>query len=94
MNKNSKQIKKSEKLHQKNYGPDSEAMKKSVYKILDHGDFLLIHLMNSKTKRLNQVLQCKKCPMKFPKRCNLIDHLRMHKDELPFNCNLCGKGFT
>lgn len=54
----------------------------------------MIHRMNAKTKRLNQILQCKLCPMKFPKLCNLRDHVRIHKDDMPFKCSLCGKAFT
>jgi len=63
-------------------------------KIQDKGDYWLIHRLNSGTKRMNQILQCKKCPLKFPKLCNLRDHLRIHNDEMPFQCGLCKKSFT
>jgi len=43
-------------------------------KIQDKGDYFLIHRLNNSTKRMNQILQCKKCPLKFPKLCNLRDH--------------------
>jgi hypothetical protein len=63
-------------------------------KIKDMGEYWLIHKLNPVTKRLNQMLMCKSCPLKFPKLCNLRDHLRIHKDQMPFKCKLCGKPFT
>ena len=63
-------------------------------KILDQGDYFIIRRLNQNTKRMNQVLQCKLCPLKFPKLCNLRDHLRIHNSDMPFRCNLCGKKFT
>ena len=53
-------------------------------KIQDKGDYILIHRLNNTTKRMNQILQCKRCPLKFPKLCNLRDHLRIHNDEMPY----------
>jgi hypothetical protein len=49
-------------------------------KVKDMGEYWLIHRLNPITKRLNQMLMCKSCPLKFPKLCNLRDHLRIHKD--------------
>lgn len=69
-------------------------LRSSDEKIQDKGEYYLIHRMNTKTKRLNQILQCKLCPMKFPKLCNLRDHVRIHKEDMPFKCSLCGKAFT
>jgi hypothetical protein len=63
-------------------------------KVQDKGDYYIIHRLNQCTKRMNQILQCKKCPLKFPKLCNLRDHLRIHNSEMPFTCGLCGKKFT
>lgn len=69
-------------------------LRSSDEKIQDKGEYYLIHRMNTKTKRLNQILQCKLCPMKFPKLCNLRDHVRIHKEDMPFKCSLCSKAFT
>lgn len=63
-------------------------------KVKDMGEYWLIHKLNPITKRLNQMLMCKSCPLKFPKLCNLRDHLRIHKDQMPFKCKYCGKAFT
>ena len=71
----------------------SDLFKRSE-KVQDKGDYLLIHRLNPNTKRMNQILQCKRCPLKFPKLCNLRDHLRIHKEDMPFKCKLCGKPFT
>ena len=70
------------------YG-SSQAILRGNEKIQDKGDYFLIHRLNNQTKRMNQILQCKKCPLKFPKLCNLRDHLRIHNDDMPFKCNLC-----
>jgi uncharacterized Zn-finger protein len=63
-------------------------------KKIDKGDYYLIHRLNPGTKRMNQDLQCKQCPLSFPKLCNLRDHLRIHNAEMPFKCELCNKFFT
>ena len=63
-------------------------------KIEDKGDYEIIHKYNSETKRMNQILQCKHCPLKFPKLCNLRDHIRIHLDSMPFTCKYCNKSFT
>ena len=73
---------------------DSDQRNKVNEKIKDMGEYWLIHKLNPITKRLNQMLMCKSCPLKFPKLCNLREHLRIHKDQMPFKCKLCGKPFT
>ena len=78
----------------KDQSPDSGFRMINGEKTKDKGDYLVIHRFNQSTNRMNQVLQCKFCPLKFPKLCNLKDHMRIHKDELPFDCELCGKKFT
>lgn len=60
----------------------------------DMGEYTLHYKMNDKTQRLNQILECNICHMSFPKLCNLRDHLRIHRGELPFSCGICGKKFT
>lgn len=60
----------------------------------DMGEYTLHYKMNDKTQRLNQILECNICRMSFPKLCNLRDHLRIHRGELPFECKFCGKKFT
>jgi uncharacterized Zn-finger protein len=62
--------------------------------IVDKGDYEIIHKYNPETKRMNQILQCKHCPLKFPKLCNLRDHVRIHQDSMPFKCKYCKKSFT
>mmetsp|Transcript_4008 Transcript_4008/g.6784 ORF Transcript_4008/g.6784 Transcript_4008/m.6784 type:complete len:92 (-) Transcript_4008:97-372(-) len=61
---------------------------------MDHGEFYRIRKMNRQTKRMNQTLKCKYCLMEFPKLCNLRDHLRIHRNEMPYSCRMCDKGFT
>ena len=83
--------------HAHSYDPQNitqDLFRQSGEKIQDKGEYYLIHRMNTKTKRLNQILQCKQCPMKFPKLCNLRDHVRIHKEDMPFKCSLCNKAFT
>jgi uncharacterized Zn-finger protein len=58
------------------------------------GEYTLHYKMNDKTQRLNQILECTICHMTFPKLCNLRDHLRIHRGELPYECKHCGKKFT
>ena len=58
------------------------------------GEYTLHYKMNEKTQRLNQILECNICHMSFPKLCNLRDHLRIHRGELPYSCRYCGKKFT
>lgn len=52
------------------------------------------HELNVETGRMNQVLQCIRCPANFKKRCNAIDHARTHVNERPFVCRHCGMQFT
>ena len=52
---------------------------KAMAEVIDKGDYLLVFRVNERTQRLNQILQCKHCSLKFPKLCNLRDHLRIHK---------------
>ena len=61
---------------------------------IDKGEYLLIHRINPKTNRMNQILSCKTCGLTFPKLCNLRDHIRIHTKDFPFMCELCNKGFT
>jgi uncharacterized Zn-finger protein len=87
LSKSSKKIKKSETSSNGGLVVDGG-------KVIDKGDYYIIHKMNHSTKRMNQILKCKMCPLKFPKLCNLRDHLRIHNEEMPFKCGLCGKSFT
>lgn len=70
------------------------AQMRAMAEVIDKGDYLLVFRVNERTQRLNQILQCKHCSLKFPKLCNLRDHLRIHKQECPFACSLCGKSFS
>eukprot|EP00347_Sterkiella_histriomuscorum_P001057 403373498 len=49
--------------------------------------------INKVTRRLNSVLICAECNKPFTKKCNLIDHLRVHSGMKPFQCKICCKYF-
>ena len=49
--------------------------------------------VNNITKRLNSFLICASCSKRFTKKCNLIDHLRVHSGDKPFKCGSCDKRF-
>ena len=52
-------------------------------------------IVNETTFRLNSVLICgyAQCGKNFTKKCNMLDHLRMHSGYKPFKCAVCTKGF-
>ena len=52
-------------------------------------------VLNEETQRLNTVLICGEpaCRREFNKKCNLIDHLRIHSGLKPHMCPICRKGF-
>ena len=68
--------------------------KRSKAIVVDKGDYIMVKKCNKDTNRMNQVLHCKKCNLKFPKLCNMKDHLRIHNKEEPFRCKYCGKSFS
>lgn len=49
--------------------------------------------INKVTRRLNSILICAQCNKQFTKKCNLIDHLRVHSGMKPFKCKVCYKYF-
>ena len=52
-------------------------------------------VLNEETQRLNSILigGAPSCKKEFNKKCNLIDHLRIHSGNKPNICNICQKGF-
>jgi hypothetical protein len=42
--------------------------------------------MNPKTRRLNSMHTCLTCMRDFDKKCNLLDHLKIHAGERPYKC--------
>ena len=51
-------------------------------------------MSNEKTGRKNQVLECLTCNKMFGKLCNVLDHVRTHANERPFDCSRCGQKFA
>ena len=56
--------------------------------------------LQSNTDAVNElvhrpILQCPMCPIKVFDDYNLKAHMsQMHGDQMPFTCNICGKGYT
>ena len=50
-------------------------------------------VVNEKTGRLNNQMQCKICKKKFGKLSNIKNHIRTHTGSRPYSCILCSKTF-
>ncbi|XP_035489762.2 zinc finger protein 3 homolog isoform X1 [Scophthalmus maximus] len=48
----------------------------------------------TKTKRNKQCYNiCNNCGKRFNQKTHLIEHLKIHTDEMPFTCESCGRAF-
>lgn len=59
-------------------------------------DYIVDYEKNETTNRMNRVWTCKEpsCRKRFRKFCSLKDHIRLHKNEAPFPCAYCGRGWS
>jgi len=62
--------------------------------VIDKGSYIMVKKFNRDTNRMNQILHCKQCKLKFTKLCNMKDHIRIHSKEEPFKCKYCFKTFS
>lgn len=63
--------------------PDAKVVKFNQLKVLK------TRALNPKTGRLNTLLICLTCKKLFKKKCNLLDHLKIHTGLRPFKCHVC-----
>ncbi|KAJ9581617.1 hypothetical protein L9F63_023200 [Diploptera punctata] len=42
---------------------------------------------------LSKLFKCSVCKKSFTRKFNLVEHLRIHRNEKPFKCSACGKSF-
>ena len=52
------------------------------------------HLRKHQVKHSEPTIECSHCGKMFKMQKNLEIHIREHTGERPFQCNVCGKGFT
>ena len=64
------------------------------FQMREFEDYTITYACNSITKRMNKILTCKLCSKQFKQLCSLNDHLRLHRQEKPFQCEYCGKGWS
>ena len=68
----------------------------SKFQRRDFPDYIVEYERNETTNRMNRVWTCKHegCHKRFRKFCSLKDHIRLHKNEAPFPCAYCGRGWS
>jgi len=64
--------------------------------LLDDHPHSIQYFTNPKTGRKVKKLVCmmEGCSKVFEKKWNFKDHIRMHRGEKPYRCNMCEKAFT
>ena len=50
--------------------------------------------LNPKSGRQNITFKCKFCPFSTPKKVIIANHLRIHWNEKPYKCEVCGQRFS
>ena len=88
--------------------PDAKFLQTAIRKVIqkktvpakflrrDFPDYFVEYERNETTNRMNRVWTCKHegCNKRFRKFCSLKDHIRLHKNEAPFPCAYCGRGWS
>ena len=66
------------------------------FKPVETEEYSMRYERNAETGRMNKVWSCKGqgCKKVFYRVCSLLDHLRLHRADKPFLCDICGKGWA
>lgn len=81
-----------ENLHQNN--EQSLSFENSiVYVKCKEGIYYTKKVYNPDTKRFNLLYFCYYCDEDFDKNSNVKDHLRIHTNVRPYNCEICNTAF-